>query len=283
MTYAHGLPFSEKLGENLDDLKRRVMEENKAALIIVDGGVGEGKTTICVEIADYLQGSPIDLKKQLAMGGEQLLDRIQKCFEERLPVCIYDEAGDFNRRGALTKFNAMLNRVFEMYRAFKIIVIVALPNFTVLDNQLFDNKIPRLLLHLRGRTKKQGNFMAYSLYRMLYVRHKMTDKRFVVKELAFDKTEPNFRGHFLNLTADREKQLAGISTAGKLSFINKEQVKMEGLLTYPEIARKVGRSINWTRKKMNSLKLKPSKVHKKLRYYDSGVIELLEEQKVHER
>ena len=37
-----------------------------------------------------------------------------------LHVIVYDEAGDFNRRGALTKSNAQLNRAFEACRAFKI-------------------------------------------------------------------------------------------------------------------------------------------------------------------
>ena len=279
--YDHGLPFSEKLAENLVDLRRRVIENNKATLIIVDGGVGEGKTTLCVHIADYLQGSPIDFKKQLAMGGEQLMRRIETCYAEQLPVIIYDEAGDFNRRGALTKFNQLLNRVFETYRAFKIIVIVALPNFNVLDNQLFDNKIPRLLLHLRGRNNSQGNFSAYSLWRMMYVKHKMNDRKFVVKEAAFDRTDPNFRGHFLDLPPERSKKLSEVSTAGKIDFLIKGTAKLEGLLTYEEISRKVGRSTNWARQSINRLKIKPVRIVKKVRYYQDDVVELLKNERVH--
>ena len=51
--YKHGLPFSEKLAENVKDLIARI-DLNKASLIVIDGGVGEGKTTLAVHIADYV-------------------------------------------------------------------------------------------------------------------------------------------------------------------------------------------------------------------------------------
>ena len=68
------------------------------------------------------------------------------CYQERFPAAGYDEAGDFNKRDSLSNFNAMINRTFETFRAFKIVVVLVLPSFSVLDNQLFDNMIPRLLL-----------------------------------------------------------------------------------------------------------------------------------------
>ena len=47
--YKHGLPFSEKLKQNIDELIQRV-KNNKASLIIIDGGVGEGKTLSLIHI-----------------------------------------------------------------------------------------------------------------------------------------------------------------------------------------------------------------------------------------
>ena len=41
--YNYGLPFSKDLARNLDEQKERV-KGRKASLIIIDGGIGEGKT-----------------------------------------------------------------------------------------------------------------------------------------------------------------------------------------------------------------------------------------------
>lgn len=58
---------------NLDILKARVIN-GKASLIVIDGsGLGEGKTTFAVHIADYIQGAPIDLNVQLALLIEEIL------------------------------------------------------------------------------------------------------------------------------------------------------------------------------------------------------------------
>lgn len=278
--YSYGLPFSEKLGENLIDLADRV-DGKKASLIIVDGGVGEGKTTKLVHIADFLNNHrehpPISLKlrdhPQLALGGADFLKKLRLCHEKKLPVIAYDEAGDFNKRGALTRFNAMLNRTFETFRGFRIIVLLGLPSFHVLDSDLFDKNIPRLLLHLHGRTETEGHFRAYSLYRMMYIREKM--KKLVVKPFAYDIVQSNFRGHFLDLPPKRAKLLDKISTAGKLSVLRKAEVKVEGLMNYKEVADKLQRSIVWVRMAVSKLRIKPTRVINRARYFDEEILNRL--------
>lgn len=276
--YEHGLPFSTKLGENLDDLRVRV-EKKKASLIVVDGGVGEGKTSIAVHIADYYNGGPIDFQKQLALGGDQVMKKLQVCYENGLGVLIYDEAGDFNKRGSLTKMNAILNRVFETFRTFKIIIILVLPSFGVLDNQLFENKIPRLLLHLDSRTERQGNFRGYSLHSMLWIRWWMRQPKLVIKERAYDKVDHNFVGHFLDLPPKRSKELDIISTKGKLGFLEAAGRKMEGLVSYHELATKVGRSENWLRVAVSKMKIQPARVEKGVKYFDVGIVDRLRKQR----
>jgi hypothetical protein len=111
--YNHGLPFSEILGETITTLNKRI-KLKKAVVVIVAGGLGEGKTTLSIEIADYqnkLYGlPPVDLSlgvkcPQYALGGKDFINKIKACYEKKLPVIIYDEAGDFSKRGALTQFN----------------------------------------------------------------------------------------------------------------------------------------------------------------------------------
>ena len=101
------------------------------------------------------------------------MKKLTVCHEMKLVCIVYDEAGDFSKRGSLSRFNQMLNRTFETYRGFRILVFLGLPNFNVLDNNLFDNQIPRLLLHCSGRGDKYGNFSGYGLEEMNWIRYWM--------------------------------------------------------------------------------------------------------------
>jgi hypothetical protein len=273
--YKHGLPFEPILAKNIDALVQRI-KMGKAVMIIIDGGVGEGKTTLAVHVADYINKDLVDLDVQLALGGEQFTGKLKICYERKEVVIIYDEAGDFNKRGALTKFNALLNRVFETFRAFRIIVITVIPDFNKLDNNLFDNKIPRLLLHLSNRKESYGHFRAYSLNNMLWLRWHM--KKQVVKEAAFKRVQPNFYGWFLNLPPNRAKQLDSISTKGKIEVLGRTSRHLEGLYSYQEIAKKLSRSLNWTKNAIYRLGIAPTKTEKKIRYFDEHAMEVLMEE-----
>jgi hypothetical protein len=264
-----------KLAENLDALKERI-EIGKASVIIIDGGVGEGKTTLAVKCADYYQGSPIDYKKQLAMGAEQFNEKLLICHTERLPVLVYDEAGDFSKRGALTKINSMVNRIFETFRTFRILIILVLPNFSMLDRAIFDNHIPRLLLHCHKRSRVEGRFRAFSLTKMLYIKERMKDS--IIKANAYKFSDHNFHGKFSNLSPERAKELDKFTTEQKASIINRQNLIMMGLTDIGGIASSIGRSKEWVRKKISQLKLKEEKTYKTKKYYKKEIIERLKDE-----
>lgn len=271
MKYKHGLPYSEKLGQNIRELIIRI-NSKKASLVIIDGGLGEGKTTLAVHIGDQINDEhglpPIKFEEQLALGGKDFTSKLRLCHQLQLPVIIYDEAGDFNRRGALTSFNSMINRVFEMFRAYKIFVILCLPSFHVIDNDLFMKNIPRLLLHLRDRGPRDGDFYAYSLYRMLYVKAKM--EKLIVKGFAYSLVEANFMGHFLNLDDERARALDLYSTKGKRKNLIESEIKLEGLHSYADLSRKLGRSIDWVRRSVSQLKIKEKKSINRVKYFSEN-------------
>jgi len=272
--YSNGLPFSMGLDINLDDIKLRV-EKNKAALIVIDGGVGEGKTTLAVECAEYISGVELIFRHQLAMGGSDFAKKLKICFNKGYLVVLYDEAGDFNKRGALTRFNAMLNRIFETYRAFKILVILVLPSFAVLDNSLFDKQIPRLLLHCDDRSDTYGNYKGYSLYRMFYLRERM--KKLTVKPFAYGLVDPNFRGHFLDLEPARSKELDKFTITGKLDILDSGEISFDGMLSYYELSDKLEMSVSWIKKKMMLLEIREDKTYKNKKYFDQSVLDVLVE------
>lgn len=280
--YDYGLPFSEKLAENLIEQISRV-EGNKASLIIIDGLQGEGKTTLLVECMDYINskhGLPeVSLKvtdhPQLAMGGRQFISHLRICEEKKLVVLGYDEAGDFNKRGSMSSFNQMLNNVFSKFRGFKIIIIIALPNFNILDNWLFDNGIPRGLLHLKDRNQNYGSFDAYSLAGMNWIRYWYDKLSKGVKHKCYGRVQPSFRGHFFDLTPTRSKQLDLISTRSKRKALTEEEIRSDGLINYNQLAKKVHRSVIWVRKVIAYLNIRHVRIINRNKYFDDGVINIL--------
>jgi len=277
-TFKGGLPFEYLLSEDLEAQKERI-KGNFASMIIIDGAIGQGKTTLAVHIADYLTGSKINFKNQLGMGGEQFQEKLQICHDNKLIVCIYDEAGDFDRRGSLTKFNRQINRVFDTYRAYKIIVILILPCFNVLDNSLFDKQIPRLLLNCYGRTQKYGSFRAYSLYRMYYLRTKLS--KMTVKPQAYSSTSPNYHGRFYDLTPERSSELTLLSTATKKDILTSNVLANRGLKNKKDLAKELHISMDWLNKKLHLIKAKPVQKYNRQNYYSTDVLNKLENIKVY--
>lgn len=281
--YKHGLPFSEKLGENIDDGISRV-KRRLATCLIIDGGIGQGKTTLAVEVANYinrdagLDSIALDPKyhPQLAMGGKQFASQMRECFIKGLPCIIYDEAGDYSKRGAMTQFNAFLNRIFETYRAFKIIVIIVLPNMYVLDNALFDNQIPRFLLHCHSRSTKSGSFSGYSLYNIFKLRYlmaKTTNKAYPYNLVDFQ----NFVGHFLDLDPEISNALDKLTVASKLDILQSAELNLEGLMDRRDIGNRLAKSQSWVALACLKLKIKPQRYVKKVAYYNKNIIDILQD------
>lgn len=230
-------PLDKYLLAAVESVAARV-HRGKASIIIFDGGVGEGKTTLAVQVADVIEGSPIVFDEQLAMGAAEFSRKLGECYRKKHKVIIYDEAGDFNRRGALTKTNAQLNRVFETFRAFKIVVIIVLPNFSVLDGELFLKGAARFLVHVHSRDHNSGRFSIYSISRMMVMREKM--RTAIVKQRAYTSVPPNCRGRFYDLTPERSRELDLYSTRGKLFELDKAAASMEGLASPKTLRQKLG-------------------------------------------
>lgn len=258
------------LKKNLDIQTKRV-SDRKASLIIFDGGVGSGKTHGAVSSGDYLNGDYIDLKKQYAMGGEDFEKKLRLCVDEGLKVILYDEAGDFSRRGAITTFNRRINRIFETYRTFEIIVILVLPCMDVLDGQIFINKIPRMLINCHNKVQgKYTRFRVYSLYRMFWLKKHFKD--LTVKPQAYTKTRPNFRGYFRPLPSERAELIDSLSRAGK----QRELDNGEKIYNKTELGEKMNKSPAYVIARLNKLKVKEVKKIKGVNYYAERVMDIFQ-------
>jgi len=274
-----GTPFSNGvITKNLDNIKRRVTKKNLASVILIDGGLGKGKTTLAVQVASQIQGSPIDFNKQIALGGEQLQEKLLMCQEEGLGVLIYDEASDFNRRGALTKFNAQLNRVFDVCRAFKIIIIMVLPSIKVLDNDLFHKGIVRCLFHVADKGWKCSLVWVYSAYRIAYLINALKDtkKNPVPGKCYISATHHNFDFRIYNLSKKRARELEVVSTRSKLVILQDSVVRLNGLVNMKQIAVNIGMSKGWVMQTVRKHKIKHTKIYKKIKYFDSDQQRVIE-------
>lgn len=230
--------FDSSLLPSLQAIKERVAL-NKAALIIIDGGVGEGKTTLACEIASWYQKGWLDkVEDLLAMGGTDFTKKLEKAAAKREKVVVYDEGGDFASRSALTRFNSTMNRIFETYRSTQILVILCLPDFSDLDKSLMKKRIARLLLHTKDRKKTYGRIMFYSLWRMWYLKAKM--KEVTVPPQAYSMVTPNGRGLFKDLPEEYRIRLEKISNKGKSKIRKESYAKEKGLISSDDAAKRMG-------------------------------------------
>lgn len=240
MSY-NGYPFDESLVKVLNGVGHRI-KINKAGMIIIDGGVGEGKTTLACHIAEYYQPGWVEnrSKELLAMGGTEFTKALDTAVKQGDKVIVYDEAGDFSSRTALTYFNQNINRIFETYRQTRKLIILCLPQFDDVDKSIFKKQIPRILIHVHGRGKSDGKYSVYSLWRTWYLREKA--KKITVPTDCFSMVKPNLRGKFKDLSPEKAKMISEISIKGKKRIIRESYLLQKGLIDIDQIVTRTGYS-----------------------------------------
>ena len=272
LSWENGLKIDSTLDLNLGECIKRIRSK-KASLIIIDGGVGEGKTTlgtICAMRLATQLNQKFDIKEQVRQGGSDFLKGMDWAVTNKRNVIVYDEAGDFNTRASLTYFNQTMNRVFETYRALGIIVILCLPSFADVDTSLMKKKISRMLIHCYDRNSQYGCYKVYSLWRMWYLKAKFS--KVTVPDDAFRMVSPNFFGRFRDLDPKDSEALEAHSIKGKKDIIRKGMLQERGMLPIKTIAQKTGYSIETIRRYIKRKKLKGEKYGATL-YYHKEIVE----------
>jgi len=270
-TYKNGLKFDSTLAKNLEGTIERV-KLNKASCLVIDGNVGEGKTTLAVECAQYIEkqhNNTFDIQNQIGMGGKGFVKALDYAVTNKKHAVIYDEAGDFNTRASLTYFNQQLNRIFETFRATKIVVIICLPSFADVDTSLMKKGVLRFLIHCESRSALYGRYKVYDLSRMWYIKSKFS--KVTVPTDAFRITSPNFYGMFKDLDKEDSLELSTFSLKGKKDIIRKSMIQQRGLISIKEIAKESGYGIQSVRAYLNSGKDKFEK-YGATKYYSKDVV-----------
>jgi len=210
------------------------------------------------------------------MGGDDFMRKLRAALDEdKINTIIYDEAGDYAKRGFQSKLNKMLNRIFDTFRTFKILIIIVLPMFAKLDKELFDKGIPRLLIHVNNRTKTYGQFSIYGVNRMSWLLYHMAKPTLINKKYAYKMTRPNSYGYFHNITPKRAELLDKLSTESKIGIFDEQLVFIDGLILTKEISRELGISISYCRNLIKKHGCKPTKLVKNKKYYSKNIIEVI--------
>lgn len=265
--YTHGNTVSANLAE---DIKLWIQKINNdfASIIIIDGGMGQGKTTLGVQLQKIVN-SKFDLTKQIGVGGDKFLEVVDYCIRTKKEGIIYDEAGDLSKVGAISKFNKKMMRFFETARQYKLKLIVILPRFFRLENYLFDLDSVEFLINVHDRQPgKQGNYRVYDKEGISWLR--FWSAKIVDKTRIYKKVSPLYRGHFLDLPETQRRELAAFSMAGKDGIRTAAILEEKGLINIEGIADHYNKSVEWARKFVNQYRVKAVKVIGKRRYYKSN-------------
>ncbi len=189
-------------------------------MILIGGRPSTGKTTLGVQIADFIEGKPILLDMndhpQLNMGYKDLINNALICYKRKHKVIIYDEAGDFSKKATLTKANRTVQQFFERCRALELNLILICPNPLEIDSGLF--KIPGLiqgLIFVESSTEHDSTYGVYDADGIGWLKYYNTKWPFH-PHMPFKLARPYMRGKFLNLSPEREEMLKRISTGDKI-------------------------------------------------------------------
>jgi hypothetical protein len=282
--YKNGSPFDkiEIIDRNIKNCLIR-LKDRQPIVIIIDGGQSTGKTTLSVLIADrfnYHSGqSEVNLNEkeniQYAFGGDQLIKKLPLCQDNNKNAIVYDESGDYNRKGALSRFNKTMDRSMDMIRIFQVAIIIVCHDFTKLPREIIDKKIATFLIHCKQRNPGSiyANAQVYDYSSMCWIQHyKKTE---VVPEVAYNKVYPNFQFRFKDLEKSRSDKLHILSGTKKLELFKQSEVKLQGLLNFKEIGYKCGMSEAWVKGQVRQLKLKEESIYKKKKYFNPQIADML--------
>lgn len=278
MEKSQGAFYSPQMNENLEFCKGLVAK-NKPVVIVIDGGLGEGKTTLAVECADWINGKAYPFAELLGMGGQEFI-KIFDAEKIKKSCVIYDEAGDYGRRGAMTKFNRDLGRIFETFRAFKVIVLIVLPRFWWLDSKIYELGVVQMIIHCYGRKQNYGRYSVWfpDTLDWLLSRSQKLRKLGLPQKLCYGGVSPNQRGLFRDLSVERSRQLTKYGLQGKEMISQESVFSSQGLMSLKQICFKTGRSYQWVQRALRANKVRPENKWKNRHYYRMSVVDALLDQ-----
>jgi hypothetical protein len=267
----------------LDRAHDYVAKANSAVIIAIDGTQGSGKTTLATQGVDYINAKDgkglMDLDDkdciQYAMGGDQFLRKLPQVSGQGYHVLVYDEGGDYSRKGAVTRFNKTMDRAMDIMRVHKCIIIFVCHYFPKqVPSEMVDKGIVQCLIHCKKRAPEQSfvhaqvfGYLAISFMLNYYL------KKIIVPEQIYRGV--NFRFTFGDIEAERSKKLALLGTNRKKELWDLTEIRLNGMMTQQELASQLQMSASWIRHTLKDIEAEPEKTLKNKKYYSQSVLEQL--------
>lgn len=183
---ASGYPFNKDLKKNLEIVKDTVLNHNDDFLMVLDGPVSLGKSTLSFQIALFLDPN-FDLSK-VTFTPEQWLQAIDKA--KKGDCIILDEAMLIMSRSAMSMWNKKVITKLSQIRSKNLFLIFNLPAYFDLDKNIALHRASLLLHCFTPSFRKKGHYKVYfpDEMKLLYIMGK--------KYYSYKKPVPNFEGFF---------------------------------------------------------------------------------------
>jgi len=254
LVYENGYPYSDPLPDWIEYQKKEILQNQEACLILVDGALGKGKSTMAVQIArqfdENIEATEDSYSLRYYLGGQDFLKGAIKSHEAGARVLIFDESGiDMSSRRAMSRMNMSLLSFFQLYRYLQMPVIIVLPNIGIIDKQIFDYGIHRFTVHMDDKVNgKYAHFRVYDQDSTMFVHRRI--KQYVVPRHAYRSSSvyPNFLGWVKPLPPNHQKILDKLGSESKDERI-KDLGGKEGY-TLNQMAGKLGSTIEVIRRKV---------------------------------
>lgn len=179
------------LKQNLDGFKDAVQNKKTSAVFLIDGRSGMGKSTLAMQLGNYLDDS-FSLDK-VYFSPEEFLKGLSNA--KKGDFLLFDEAMIISNRSTLSEINRMVVIAMSMIRSKQIFVCFCVNSIFDLDRNLALSRAD-LLLHVYGdNLTDRGNFCCFfkakgqeDRIKLLYLLGK--------KFYSYSKPKANFYGRF---------------------------------------------------------------------------------------
>lgn len=231
--YDHSLPFPQDLAEQV--IKPLITNLKRVpAILVIDGAPGTGKTTLGVEIVDYVNSlenkEEMNLRtrgnKQLAFGGKDLSFKAEEASKAGHRVVIFDEA-DYDKRNWASTFNKELSGFFREYRSLEILIIIIIQNVAWLDNRIWELGAVQGVIHLYDPQDNFTRYQVYDLENLSYLLYRMDKLGMYARRKAYSFCHGYKRGQFLPLFPGRQRLLDRLSNQQKSVSRKRKRDNME--------------------------------------------------------
>jgi len=138
-----GSMIGNKIQKALDKSKERVIDRDKDFVGLVTGGEGNGKSSLAVEMARYVDGD-FDVEKQVAMSYEDVI-RTADELEPGQALVIDEGIEMLLSRNHAKKKNKIILEWFREVRAKNLFFFICMPKFKEVDKPIRDDRAHTLV------------------------------------------------------------------------------------------------------------------------------------------